>query len=149
MRSRNSLQSGRRLYALREQLGLTQIEVVRAAGLSQPEVSRWESGQRAVSRTDRVQKGLSRALGLTPSQLFGYLLGQLEISDILPKHSALEEALTRMTARWSQTAIALAKELEPEALAFTTDMWVRRLDELESQVSEMRSEIRSKWQVSV
>jgi transcriptional regulator with XRE-family HTH domain len=60
---------GDRISNLREKKGLTQAELARAAGISQPSISQIEAGTRVPSL--RVLLSISRGLGIPVSHLMG------------------------------------------------------------------------------
>ncbi len=57
----------RHLRTLREARGLTQAEVARKAGLTQPSISKYETGKREVTLGTAMR--LAAALDITPCQL--------------------------------------------------------------------------------
>ncbi len=59
---------GKRLKALREQKGLTQIELARKAKIDQSYLARLESGDRSNPSLEKIQR-LARALKVTVAKL--------------------------------------------------------------------------------
>ena len=68
------------LKSRRQQLGLTMLQVAQAVGVSEATVSRWESGDIANMRRDKIAK-LANALQLRPSVVMG-------VNDELPSGSS-------------------------------------------------------------
>lgn len=68
------------LKSRRQQLGLTMFQVAQAVGVSEATVSRWESGDIANMRRDKIAK-LANALQLRPSVVMG-------VNDELPSGSS-------------------------------------------------------------
>lgn len=60
-----------RFKALREERGLTLLEIAKQMGVSEPTVQRWESGNIKQVRYGRIEK-LASILGTTPAYLYGY-----------------------------------------------------------------------------
>ena len=58
---------GRRLRQLRQDAGLSQVELAERADSSQPEISDWERGRRRPGVTNLLR--LARALGVHPGRL--------------------------------------------------------------------------------
>lgn len=58
------------ISARRKQLGLTQLQVARAVGVSEATVSRWESGDIAEVGSSKIA-ALARVLDMEPAQLLG------------------------------------------------------------------------------
>lgn len=118
---------------------MSAADVCRASGLTSSEVSLYETGQRAIPRTLRVQHGLAKALGIEPDGLLEYLERRRKLDDVMPApQTALDETLGREAlGHWSRTAIDMARQLEVqlagENKALSPAEWVRELDALDAQ----------------
>ncbi|MCR4622635.1 MAG: helix-turn-helix domain-containing protein [Clostridiales bacterium] len=62
---------GKKIYQLRKEKGLTLEEVGNRVGVGKSTVRKWESGQIANMRRDKIDK-LAAALGVSPSYLMGW-----------------------------------------------------------------------------
>lgn len=58
-----------RLRRLREEAGLTQGQLAKAAGITRQTISRWESGQRGENPHYDTLRRVAKALGTTPRYL--------------------------------------------------------------------------------
>lgn len=59
------------IYNQRKKLGLTMEEVAKSCNVSKATVQRWESGEIANIRRDKISK-LAKALSVTPAYLMGW-----------------------------------------------------------------------------
>jgi len=81
-----------RIKNRRQKLGLTLEEVAKKVGVSKPTVLRWESGDIANMRSDKIAK-LAAALNTTPSYLMGWTDDprireqSTQINNIFPVHT--------------------------------------------------------------
>ncbi len=130
----DSSDSGKRLRELREASGQSRSQVGRKAGLTSSELSLWESGVRAVPRTERVQVGLSKAFGVLPLDLLGYLRGDRTLEDLLPPTTFLQQALVMGRPDcWLPATIQTARQLEASGVRLSILDWVRQLDYLDEE----------------
>ena len=65
------MEIGELLAKKRKERGLTQLEVANAVGVSEATVSRWESGNIANMRRDRIA-ALANVLSITPAHIMGW-----------------------------------------------------------------------------
>jgi len=89
-----SIIKGRRI-----ELGLTQLEVAQAVGVSEATVSRWEAGEIGNMRRDRIFN-LARILQIKPSVL---ITGNLDSEDEVAEKDALVDYI-----------LSSIKQLSPE-----------------------------------
>lgn len=61
---------GQRIAEARRTVGMTQVQLAAALGVTQQLVSAWERGQSAPRDERRAQ--VARILGVTPDELFAY-----------------------------------------------------------------------------
>ena len=95
-----------RLKARRLELGLTTVDVARAVGVSRSTVGRWENGDIANMKDDKI-KVLADALGVSPSYLMGW-------SDDKAR-SAEEHDLVRACEGLSPRMLSLMRHLPARA----------------------------------
>ncbi len=114
---------------------MSAADLARLAGVTKSELSLWESGNRSVPRTERVQKGLGKALGFEQGQLVAYLVGEASLQDLVPPApSNLEQAIAMEKAgRWSNMTVEFARALEHKGVKLTVPGWVRQLDDIEGE----------------
>ena len=74
---------GSLLRERRLELGLTQLEVAQRIGVSEATISRWESGDIANMRRDRIA-ALAEVLQISPLQIMGMSLDDVSSYGILP-----------------------------------------------------------------
>jgi transcriptional regulator with XRE-family HTH domain len=70
MTAKQNKETGKRIYRLRKDAGLTQASLAMKADLSPNTIARLERGKHEISN-DSVKK-LSKALGKTPNDILGY-----------------------------------------------------------------------------
>ena len=125
---------GERIKYLRTSQGMTLEEVGNAVGVGKSTVRKWESGQIANMRRDKIAL-VAKALHVTPS----YLMGWDEIADNLdsdspaakklqeikrqfksPMIEEMVQAMQRMTLKEQKKMVDVGKALFPER--FTNDV---------------------------
>ena len=117
----------------RLQLGLTMLQVAQAVGVSEATVSRWESGDIANMRRDRIAK-LAKALQLRPSAVMG-------IDDESPASSSVRiPVLGFVRAGIPMDAVENIIDYEeiPESMAKSGDFFALQIkgDSMEPKISE-------------
>lgn len=88
---------GDKIKMLRAQQGLTLEEVGQRVGVGKSTVRKWESGQIANMRRDKIAL-LAQAFGVTPA----YLMGWKESATAEPKQPTIPEDETRLLAAYHQ-----------------------------------------------
>ena len=80
------MEIGEMLAKSRKARGLTQLDVANAVGVSEATVSRWESGNIANMRRDKIA-ALARVLNLTPAQIMGWEEWAADLVEVLDNTS--------------------------------------------------------------
>ena len=70
---------GKRLATIREQQGISQVELAKRMGVSQSAIAHWE--RRSVSLSPEQIVTLSEALGVSLQELFGTLIAPVQVLD--------------------------------------------------------------------
>ena len=96
------------LKSRRIELGLSQLDIAKMVGVSEATVSRWESGNIANMKRDRIRK-LAAALQVDPSALI-FTDAPPPPDDILDK--TLRRLLARATDEDKQMIIALLERMQ-------------------------------------
>ena len=106
MKKVQNLNIGEKIRNKRKELNLTMLEVAEKTGVSEATVSRWESGDIANMRRDKIVS-LASALQVSPS----YLMEWENDSEVSPAAATSDEAL--MFALWGNDN----KDITPEMIA--------------------------------
>ncbi|WP_288190353.1 helix-turn-helix domain-containing protein [uncultured Veillonella sp.] len=114
------------LKALRKAKGLTLAELAKKVGVSAGTISRWESGEIANMRRDRIAL-LSKALGITPVELLG-----------LPTNSNTAANSKEMMANYFGVSKADLVEDSPLSHGYYTDPETAELAEKFRNNSDLR-----------
>lgn len=102
------METGKLIKAKREELGMTMKELAEKVGVSEGTVSRWESGEIANMRRDKIFK-LAKALNISISFLMGW--------DLQDKKE-LRETLSPSQFRLLEKIISLPEDLHQEILDY-------------------------------
>lgn len=103
---------GEKIKALRLERGMTLEQVGDIVGVGKSTVRKWESGQIANMRRDKIAL-LAKALGVTPGYLMGWDTSMFRIKDGLPQ--GFDESL-KLVADVQQAREELAEDPDRKAL---------------------------------
>ena len=104
------MEFGEKIKMLRLQQGLTLEQVGDRVGVGKSTVRKWESGQIANMRRDKIA-ALAKALGVTPQYLMGWTEPKGEEADREAELLALREELRRRPEM--HTLFSLSKKATP------------------------------------
>lgn len=93
-------QLGDRLRGLREAVGRSQEELARDAGVAQPSISKWETGQRLPDRKSIT--GYARALGVDPLDLMGWVADAAQ-EELRVSRSETEDLSAKLQELYAET----------------------------------------------
>lgn len=85
------MEINKKLKNKRKELGLTMLEVAQKVGVSEATVSRWESGDIANMRRDKIVL-LANALNVTPAYIMGY--EEMDTNNKYPSPTITEDYVT-------------------------------------------------------
>lgn len=103
-----------RLAKLREQAGLTQLEVSQLLGVTETTIANWEKGRSGLEWIERLVK-LCKIYSCTPEELLEYV-PNLEPQEPETKHRKLEELQRMLGTDRLPPAASTAKNCEKQGI---------------------------------
>lgn len=116
---------GKRLFDLRKERGLTLEEVGQAVGVGRSTVRKWETGQIASMKRDKIKK-LSDCLGVSPAYICGWTddpldTGAPEATRIEGQIQTLRNALDQLNDEGREKLLDYAADLVASGRYIKTD----------------------------
>jgi HTH-type transcriptional regulator, cell division transcriptional repressor len=109
----NNMEMGDKIYTLRKQLGLTLEDVGNIVGVGKSTVRRWENGDIANMRRDKIAK-LANALQTTPAYLMGWT-NEEEPANNGELNNEVDNIFTNLTAEKQKQALDFLRFLQGES----------------------------------